>query len=147
MQRRASDITRCSAIGLLPQRASPQRRSPKPGGQRNLDLWTGRERASGHGDCQHHGGRGPAVRGRVNPGEVLLKAVSLNKPKDAARLEPNGTWSGPGARYSPGADGAPPAEKHDLTPGSIERMNEVTPLSPRKGRLPAKRAHGAAEEG
>ena len=41
----------------------------------------GRERASRHGDCQHHGGRGPTARGRVNPGEVLLKAVSLNKPK------------------------------------------------------------------
>src|SRR5262249_27511294 len=58
-----------------------QRRGPKPGGQRNLDPWIGRGRASRHGDCQHHGGRGPAARGRVNPGEVLLKAVSLNKPK------------------------------------------------------------------
>jgi hypothetical protein len=58
-----------------------QRRGPKPGGQRNLDPRIGRERASRHGDCQHHGGRGPAVRGMVNPGEVLLKAVSLNKPK------------------------------------------------------------------
>ena len=58
-----------------------QRRGPKPGGQRNLDPRIGRGRASRHGDCQHHGGRGPAVRGMVNPGEVLLKAVSLNKPK------------------------------------------------------------------
>jgi hypothetical protein len=58
-----------------------QRWGPKPGGQRNLDPRIGRERASRHGDCQHHGGRGPAVRGMVNPGEVLLKAVSLNKPK------------------------------------------------------------------
>jgi hypothetical protein len=58
-----------------------QRQGPKPGGQRNLDLRIGRERASRHGDCQHHGGWGPADRGMVNPGEVLLKAVSLNKPK------------------------------------------------------------------
>ena len=58
-----------------------QRRGLKPGGQRNLDRKIGRQRASRHGDCQHHGGRGPAVRGMVNPGEVLLKAVSLNKPK------------------------------------------------------------------
>src|SRR5207248_10592160 len=41
-----------------------QRWGPKPGGQRNLDPWIGRERASRHGDCQHHGGRGPAVRDR-----------------------------------------------------------------------------------
>ena len=41
-----------------------QRRGPKPGGQRNLDPRIGRERASRHGDCQHHGGRGPAVRVR-----------------------------------------------------------------------------------
>src|SRR5205823_10875345 len=41
-----------------------QRRGPKPGGQRNLDLRIGRERASRLGDCQHHGGRGPAVRDR-----------------------------------------------------------------------------------
>ena len=58
-----------------------QRWGSKPGGQRILDPRIGRERASRHGDCQHHGGRGPAVRGMVNPGEVLLKAVSLNKPK------------------------------------------------------------------
>ena len=41
-----------------------QRRRPKPGRQRNLDPRLGRERASRHGDCQHHGGRGPAVRDR-----------------------------------------------------------------------------------
>ena len=41
-----------------------QRRGPKPGGQRNLDLSIGRGSASRHGDCQHHGGRGPAVRVR-----------------------------------------------------------------------------------
>jgi hypothetical protein len=51
------------------------------GGQRNLDPRIGREHASRHGDCQHHGGRGPAVRGMVNPGEVLLKAVKIDKPK------------------------------------------------------------------
>jgi hypothetical protein len=48
---------------------------------------------------------------------------------------------------SPVADVAPPAERHDLTPGSIEKVNEVTPLSPRKGRLTAKKADGAAGKG
>src|SRR5208283_5658854 len=41
-----------------------QRRRPKSGGQRNLDPRIGREHASRHGDCQHHGGREPAVRDR-----------------------------------------------------------------------------------
>ena len=48
---------------------------------------------------------------------------------------------------SPVADVAPPAERHDLTPGSIEKVNEVTPLSPRKGRLTAKKADEAAGKG
>jgi hypothetical protein len=45
-----------------------QRWGLKPGGQRNLDPRIGRGRASRHGDCQHHGGQGPAVRvgGMVN---------------------------------------------------------------------------------
>jgi len=44
-------------------------------------------------------------------------------------------------------DGAPPAERHDLTPGTIEKVNEETPLSPRKGRRTAKNADETAEEG
>ena len=57
-----------------------QRRAPKPGEQRNLDLRIGGESASRHDDFQHQGGRGPAVRGKVNPGEVLIKVVIRNKP-------------------------------------------------------------------
>src|SRR5271157_242245 len=56
-----------------------QRRGPKPGEQRNLDLRIGRESANRHDDCQHQGGRGPAVRGKVNPGEVLIKVVRARK--------------------------------------------------------------------
>jgi hypothetical protein len=52
-----------------------------------------------------------------------------------------------GRLCSPVADVAPPAERHYLTPGSIEKVNEVTPLSPREGRLTAKKADEAAEEG
>jgi hypothetical protein len=83
----------------------------------------------------------------VNPGEVLLKAVSLNKPKMLTGLNQKGTWSGTGAQFSPVTDVAPPADKHDLTPGSIAKMNEVTPLSPREGRLTAKKADEAAGKG
>jgi hypothetical protein len=52
-----------------------------------------------------------------------------------------------GIRRSLIADVAPPAEKHDLTPESIEKVNEVTPLPPREGRRTAKDADEAAEEG
>ena len=124
-----------------------QRRGPKPGEQRNLDLRIGRERASRHGDCQHHGGRGPAVRGKVNPGEVLIKVVIKNKPKMLTGLNQKGKWSGTGAPNSPVADGAPSADRHDLTLGLNEKVNEVTPLSPREGRLPAKEANGTAGKG
>jgi hypothetical protein len=67
----------------------------------------------------------------VNPGEVLIKAVTRDKPKMLTGLNQNGTWSGAGASHSPAADVAPPAEKHDLNPGDREgeRSNSVT--SPR----------------
>ena len=78
---------------------------------------------------------------------MLLKAVIKDKPKMLSGLNQKGMWSGTGARYSPVADGAPPAEKHDLTPESIEEVNEVTPLSPREGRRTVRKADEAAEEG
>ena len=78
----ASDITRCSAIGLLPQRASLATASVRSLGDNVTSiLRIGRERASRHDDCQHQGGRGPAVRDKVNPGEVLIKVVNKDKPK------------------------------------------------------------------
>jgi len=73
-----------------------QRRGPKPGEQRNLDLRIGRESASRHDDCQHHGGRGPAVRGKVNPGEVLIKVVIRNKPKMLSGLNQKVRGQAPG---------------------------------------------------
>ena len=56
-------------------------------------------------------------------------------------------WSGTGAQRSPVADVEPPVERHDLTPGMIAKVNEVTPLSPREGRRTARDADEAAEEG
>ena len=43
--------------------------------------------ASRLGDCQHHGGRELAVRDMVNPGEVPIKAVIINKPKMLSGLD------------------------------------------------------------
>jgi hypothetical protein len=93
-----------------------QRSRPKPGGQRSLDLRIGRERVSRLGDCQHHGGREPAVRDMVNLREVPIKVVISDKPKMLLGLNQNGMWSGTGALQSPVADGAPPADRHDLNP-------------------------------
>ena len=159
-----------------------QRRGPKPGEQRNLDLRIGRESASRHDDCQHQGGRGPAVQGKVNPGEVLIKVVIGNKPKMLSGLNQKYVVRHRGFLV-PRRGLAPPADRHDLlprqesfaslhiltrrasegsealpslarrvrmsffgarviTPGSIEKVNEVTPLSPREGRLPARKPMG-----
>ena len=70
-----------------------------------------------------------------------------NKPKMLSGLDQKVCGQASGIRSSPIADGAPPAEAHDLIPESIEKVNEVTPLSARKGRLTAREADQAAEEG
>jgi hypothetical protein len=58
----------------------------------------GRERVSQSGDCQHHGGREPAVRDMVNQREVPIKVVNSDKPKMLSGLNQNGMWSGTGKR-------------------------------------------------
>jgi len=78
---------------------------------------------------------------------VLIKAVNRNKPKMLSGLDQNGTWPGTGAVHSPVADGAPPVEKHDPTPGAIGAMNEVTPLPAQKGKPTVKDADEAAGKG
>jgi hypothetical protein len=77
---------------------------------------------------------------------VLIKAVIKDKPKMLIGLNQKGTWSGTGASDSPVADDAPPADRHDPTPGMIEEVNELTPLSPREGRRTAKNADETAAE-
>jgi hypothetical protein len=78
---------------------------------------------------------------------VLIKAVNCNKPKMLSGLNQKVCGQEQGHPNSPVADVAPPAERHDLTPGSIEKVNEVTPLFPREGRLTARKADETAEEG
>src|SRR5262249_8711465 len=39
----------------------------------------GRESVSRHGDCQHQGGRGLGLGGRVNPGEASVNVVTKDK--------------------------------------------------------------------
>ena len=70
-----------------------------------------------------------------------------NKPKMLSGLNQKVRGQVQGPPRSPAADVAPPADKHDLNPGSIEKVNEVTPLSPREGRRTVKNADEAAEEG
>ena len=78
---------------------------------------------------------------------MLIKSVNRDKSKMLTGLDQNGMWSGTGAHRSPVVDVAPPAERHDLTPGMIEEMNEVTPSPPREGRPTAKGADEAAGKG
>jgi hypothetical protein len=52
----------------------------------------------------------------VNQSEVPIKVVISDKPKMLLGLNQNGMWSGTGALQSPVADGAPPADRHDLNP-------------------------------
>ena len=78
---------------------------------------------------------------------MLIKAVIKDKPKMLTGLNQKVRGQARGAPDSPVADDAPPAEKHDLTPGAIAKVNEVTPLSPRKGRRTAKNADETAAEG
>ena len=73
------------------------------------------------GDCQHHGGRDLAVRDMVNPGEVPIKAVIINKPKMLLGLNQKVSGQVRGLRIPPVADGAPPAERHDLAPERSRR--------------------------
>src|SRR3954453_1513347 len=93
-----------------------QRRGPKPGGQRNLDPkdrpWT-RKPTRRLPASRRSGASSP---GRVNPGEVLIKAVSKVEPKMLSGSDQKGTWPGTGVAMSPVADDAPPAERHDPTP-------------------------------
>jgi hypothetical protein len=51
----------------------------------------------------------------VNASEALLNVVTKTKRKMLSRLDQKGTWSSPEAPNSSGADGAPPAERRDLT--------------------------------
>jgi hypothetical protein len=78
---------------------------------------------------------------------VPIKVVKFDEPRMLSGSDQKGTWPGTGASDSPVADVAPPAERHDLTPGMIEEMNEVTPSPPREGRRTAKGADEAAGKG
>jgi hypothetical protein len=124
-----------------------QRRGPKPGGQRNLDPkdrpWT-REPTRRLPASRRSGASSP---GRVNPGEVLIKAVSKVEPKMLSGSDQKGTWPGAGVAMSLAADDAPPAERHDPPPRVIGEMNEVTPSPPREGRPTAKGADETAGKG
>jgi hypothetical protein len=63
----------------------------------------------------------------VNPGEASQASSHTNKRKLLSRLGQNGTWSGPEAPNSSGADAEPPASRRDLTHSgtSAERGNPV----------------------
>src|SRR3954462_6706306 len=121
MPRGSSDMTRCPAIGRLPQRASLATVGSEARGTtspRSKDRPWEREPTRRLPASRRSGASRP---GQVNPGEVLIKAVNRGEPKMLSGWDQNGTWSSPGVATSPGADVAPPAERHDLTPERSKR--------------------------
>ena len=92
------------------------------------------------------GGWEPGSDGWVNTGETALNVVIANKRKMLIRLDQNGTWSGPAAPFSAGADDVPPAQS--CGPAILlQRRNVVSPSSSRQGQLLARAAHGTAGKG
>jgi hypothetical protein len=63
----------------------------------------------------------------VNESESLINVVTPNKPKVLIGLGQKGKWPGAGATKSPVADGAPPAERRDLTHPLVFTRNVVSP--------------------
>jgi hypothetical protein len=90
---------------------------------------------------------GASSPGQVNPGEVLLKAVIKDKPKMLSGLNQTVCGQVQGLRIPLSRMEHHRPIRHDLTPERSKKVNEVTPLSPREGRLTAKKADEAAEEG
>jgi hypothetical protein len=80
----------------------------------------------------------------ANPGEAPLNAVTENKPKVLLRngvsrarrvaaaesgLGQQGRWSGPVAANSPGAEGAPPAERRGLNHPDVPPAERGKPVA------------------
>lgn len=100
----------------------------------------------------------------VNPGESLIDVVTENKPKvmgclgwsskqsspaRARRLGPKGKGSGTGAPNSPVADGAPPAERRNLTHACLPSHRQAGTCTERGkpvGRLPSFRVGTDADQ-
>ena len=54
------------------------------------------------------------MRGRVNSGEVPIKAVMFVERKLLNRSDQKGMWPGTGPQRYPATDDAPPAQRRDL---------------------------------
>ena len=76
--------------------------------------WMGNRPARGHCDCQPRGSRELGLKDMTNVSEPLLSRRQSNHAKEADRHEPKGMQSGWGARASPHADVALPAERRGL---------------------------------
>jgi hypothetical protein len=74
----------------------------------------------------------------VKLSEVLLKAVTIDKPKMLSGLNQKVRGQVQGRPPSPVADEAPPADKHDLTPGSIEKGERSNPVVSPRGKADCK---------
>jgi hypothetical protein len=131
-------MTRCSAIGLLPRRASPVTVRSEARGTtwpRSSDRpWT-REPTRRLPASRRSGTSSP---GQVNSGEVLIKAVIKDKPKMLTGLDQNGMWSGTRGSEFPRRGCRTTGRQARPYPGTIEKVNEVTPLSSPRGKADRK---------
>src|SRR5262249_55498562 len=132
----ASDITRCSANGRLPRRASPATvRSEARGttSPRSKDRPWEREPTRRLPASRRSGASRP---GQVNPGEVLIKAVNRGKPKMLSGLDQKvrGQVQGLQAPRARMAHHRPRGTTSPRSDRGGERSNPVAPPT-REGRL------------
>jgi len=81
--------------------------------------WMGNRPARRRCDCQPRGSRELGLKDMTNVSEPLLSRREISHAKEADRHEPKGMQSGWGARVSPHADVALPAERRGLTPSGM----------------------------
>src|SRR4051812_26278868 len=91
-----------------------QRGGAKLRAQRSLSLRTVTATARKPWDSQQHGGWEPGARGKANVSEPSLKRRYIGQAQAAESLGPKGTWAGPDAPNSSGADDDPPALRRSL---------------------------------
>src|SRR5262245_62991160 len=74
------------------------------------------------------------------------KRRHIEQAKGADRTGPKGTWPGPGAPNSPGADVEPPAERRGLT-HAVSATQRGKPVALPRSREAARPTDGAAGKG
>jgi len=91
-------------------------------------------------DRERQRGRERACNDRVNTREPLINVVRTDKPNDAERLEPKGTWSGVRSLSFLTVDKTTTGEQAGPNPLMVLIRNVVSPHASRKGKRPVREA-------